>query len=142
MWHAPTVGLVGPDDVKTLQTKVHDYRASLQASVDAAAGTPAALPLTGVWSIASWGDVVGRCTQFENESTSGPLAYLYAGSAYDRGRELITELDKWRDQLATHNAPNVPAAVPVPSSDLGLAGGIGMVLVAVVVFMAWREFGR
>lgn len=134
------VGLVGPDDVRTLQTKVHDYRVALQASVDRAAGTPAALPLSGAGSIADWADLVGRCSSFESESESGPLAYLYAGSAYDRGRELISELDKWRDTLDARKAPNVPSPIPVPHSDVGLAGGIGMVLAAVVVFMVLREF--
>jgi len=133
------VGLVGPSDVKELQTRVHDYRASLQASIDQAAGTASALPLTGVWSVAAWADLVGRCEQFESEgeSTLNPLNWLYAGSAYDRGRGLIDELDKWRDQLAKQNAPNVPAPVPVPKSDLGLAGGLGGlgVLAALVVVL-------
>lgn len=122
------MGLVGPSDVKELQTRVHDYRASLQASIDQAAGTASALPLTGPWSIAQWADLAGRCEQFESEgeSTLNPLNWLYAGSAYDRGRGLIDELDKWRDQLSKQNAPNVPAPVPVPKSDLGLAGGLGL----------------
>ena len=136
------VGLVGPDDVKTLQTKVHDYRSALQASVDAAAGTPAALPTDGSkWSIQAWGDLVGRCVEFEGRSTNwvNPFSHLYAGAAYDEGRSLITELDAWRDELETRKAPKVPAPVPIPQTDLGLAGGIGLALAAVVAILALRE---
>jgi hypothetical protein len=133
---------VGPNDVKTLQTKVHDYRAALQTSVDALAttGRPLAADNTR-WSIQSWGDLVGRASSYEDESTSAinPMAYLYAGAQYDRGRDLIVELDAWRDELASLNAPNVPAAVPVPNSDLGLAGGIGFGLAAIVAILALRE---
>ncbi len=139
--NAHLVGLVGPNDVKELQTKVHDYRAGIQASIDRAAGTPAALPLQGPFNIASWGDVVGRCVIFESESASSynPMAYLYAGAAYDRGRELITELDKWRDALAQKGAPNVPEPLPVPNSDFGIAGGLGLALAGVIAILVLRE---
>ncbi len=133
---------MGPNDVKTLQTKIHDYRGQLQASIDAAARAGSPIASDGSqWSVQNWGDLVGRCTQFENEGTSdwNPLAYIYAGSAYDRGRELIAELDGWRDALAQHKAPNVPDPIPVPNSDLGLAGGIGYLAAAVVAFMVLRE---
>lgn len=136
------VGLVGPEDVKALQTRVHDYQAALQVSVDrlAQAGTP--LPLDGSkWSIQAWGDLAGRCSYFETESTNAanPFAYLYAGSAYERGRQLIIELDAWRDELAARKAPMVPAPVEVPHSDLGIAGGLGFALAAVVAILALRE---
>jgi hypothetical protein len=131
--------MVGPNDVADLQTKVHDYRASLQAVIDQAAGTPVAVPLQGPFSIAQWGDLVGRCVSFETESTSwvNPLNLFYAGSAYDRGRELIAELDKWRDELERRKVPNVPLPLPVPYSDIGLGSalGIGLGLVAAILLL-------
>lgn len=136
------VGLVGPNDVKALQTKVHDYRAALQVSVDAAAKAGNPLPLDqSQFSIQAWGDLVGRCSDFENESTSeiNPMAYILAGSQYDRGRELIQDLDTFRDHLAAQKAPNVPAPVAVPNSDLGFAGGLGFALAAIVAIMVLRE---
>lgn len=136
------VGLVGPNDVKTLQTKVHDYRSALQVSVDAMAKAGNPLPHDqSQFSIQAWGDLVGRCTQFEDESTNtiNPLAYILAGSAYDRGRELIADLDTWRDHLAAQKAPQVPAPVAVPNSDLGIAGGLGFALAALVAIMVLRE---
>jgi hypothetical protein len=136
------VGLVGPDDVKALQAKVHDYRNALQASVDAVAAAGNPLPHDqSKFSIQAWADLVGRCVGFEGETTSGynPFAYLYAGSAYDRGRELIVELDAFRDELANRQAPNVPAPMPVPHSELGIAGGIGFALAALVAILALRE---
>lgn len=135
------MGLVGPADIKTLQRKVHDYRAQLQASVDRAAGTPAALPLTGEFSVAAWGDLAGECEAFEEESASeaNPLAYLYAGSAYDRGRALIDRLDKWRDFMAGQKMPNVPPPIPVPQSDLGLTGTVGLGLALVAAIFLLRE---
>jgi hypothetical protein len=136
------VGLVGPNDVKVLQTKVHDYREGLQVAVNAVAAAGDPLPHDGgKFSIQAWGDLTGRAVEFEGESTSdlNPLAYLYAGTAYDRGRELIEELDAWRDELARKKAPNVPAPVAVPHSDLGIAGGIGFALAALVAILALRE---
>jgi hypothetical protein len=133
------VGMVGPDDVKALQARVHDYRAGLQASIDlmAKAGNP--LPIdSSKYSIQAWGDEVGRCESFELESTNvvNPFAHLYAGSAYDRGRTLIAELDEWRDELERRKAPNVPAPVPVPHSDLGLAGALGLSGLAILALVA------
>ena len=136
------VGLVGPDDVKALQRRVHDYRASIQVSIDAAAKAGKPLALDGSqFSIQAWGDVVGRCSTFEDESTNAanPFAYLYAGATYERGRQLIIELDRWRDHLESVQAPNVPAPVEVPHSDVGLAGGIGFGLAALVAILILRE---
>lgn len=133
--------MVGPADVKDLQTKVHDYRTSLQASVDKAAGTGAALPLTGPYNVGDWGNLVGRCVQFESEGQSdlNPLNYLLAGSAYDRGRALIGELDSWRDELARKSAPNVPAPLPVPNSQVDMVSAIGWGLAAIVAILVLRE---
>lgn len=142
-WTAETlVGLVGPNDVKTLQTKIHDYRAALQVSVDAMAKAGNPLPHDqSQFSIQAWGDLVGRCVQFEDESTNAlnPLAYLLSGSAYERGRELLTDLDAWRDHLAAQKAPSVPAPVAVPGSDLGIAGGLGFALAAIVAILVLHE---
>ncbi len=153
-WGLPrpvVVGLVGPDDVKALQTRVHDYQAALQVSVDALAkaGKPLASD-NSQFSIQSWGDIAGRVSTFEGESTNAinPAAYIFAGSAYERGRQLIDELDSWRDHIAglakqvpetsTTKVP-VPDPVPVPHSDIGLGGGIGIALVAVVAILVLRE---
>lgn len=136
------IGLVGPNDVKTLQTKVHDYRVQLQTSIDAAARAGKPIPSdNSKFSVQNWADVVGRCTLFEDENTSdwNPLAWITSGSAYDRGRDLIAELDTWRDALAAMQTPNVPDPLPVPHSDLGLAGGIGYLAAAIVAFMVLRE---
>ena len=140
-WRA-VVGLVGPADVRMLQTKVHDYRASLQTSVDAGGTSGKGLPLdNSKHSIQAWGDLVARCVAFESESANdyNPLAYILAGSAYDRGRQLIDELDGFRDALVALKVPNVPDAVPVPHSDLGIAGGLGFALAAVVAIFLLRE---
>jgi hypothetical protein len=137
------IGLVGPTDVAALQQKVAHYRALLEESIAAAAKAGNALPSdSSQFSQKAWVDQVARCSAFEEESTANinPLAYLYAGAAYDRGRTLITELDAWRDELERRKAPNVPAAVPVPASDLGIAGGMGFALAAVVAILLLREF--
>lgn len=134
--------MVGPAEVRDLQTKVHDYRVSLQASVDAAAGTSAALPITGAYNIGDWGNLVARCVAFESEGESdyNPLNYLLAGAAYERGRGLVGELDSWRDHLAGKNAPNVPAPLPVPGSEVGLVGAIAWGLGAIIAILVLREF--
>jgi hypothetical protein len=136
------VGLVGPNDVKTLQTRVHDYVAGLQAAIDrlAAGGNP--IPIdSSKYSIQQWGNLVGRATEFEQESTSpyNPMAYVYAGAAYERGRQLIIELDGWQEELARRNAPSLPPPVEVPHTDLGLTGGIGFALAAIVAILVLRE---
>ena len=135
------VGIVTPTDVKTLQTKVRDYHAQLQASVDRAAGTASALPLAGDFSVAAWGDLAGRVSRFLDESTSevNPLAYVHAGSAYDEGRDLVTELDRWRDELARRGAPAVPAAMPIPKTELGLGEGLGLAAVLLAALFLWHE---
>jgi hypothetical protein len=135
------VGIVTPTDVKTLQTKVRDYHAQLQASVDRAAGTPAALPLEGDFSAAAWGDLSGRVSQFLDESSSevNPLAYVHAGSAYDEGRDLVTELDRWRDALADRKAPGVPPAMPVPRTELGLGESLGLGVMLLAALFLWHE---
>ena len=131
--------MVGPDDVRVLQDKIATYRFALQGSINL---TPApGLPEQGVFSQTAWLDLVERCKAFEAEGASSynPFAYLYSGTQYERGRQLIIELDKWRDELANRKAPNVPEPVPVPHSDIGLAGGLGFALAAIVAVLALRE---
>lgn len=146
-WHPiATVGLVGPNDIKTLQARVHDYRNAIQASIDlAAAQGRVLLPLDqSQYSVQAWSDTTGRSVAFETESTAAwnPLAYLYAGTAWDRGRDLIEELDRWRDHLDALKAPSVPAPVPVPHADLGIAGGIGYALFAILAIFAFRDLHK
>jgi hypothetical protein len=150
-WNNAVVGLVGPHDVQELQTKVKAYHESLLVAVDdiVRAGKP--FPNDGsTFSKQAWDELSEREAQFEAESSGAwnPLAYLYSGSAYERGRRLISELDAWRDHLASlaQGMPDakisVPDPIPVPHSDLGIAGGMGLALVAFVAFLAFREFGR
>src|SRR5271170_7954886 len=148
-WHTAVVGLVGPDDVSALQSKVRAYHEQLLVALDNlntawATGpqkTGAPLPTTGKFTAATWDDLSSRVATFVAESSNelNPMAYLYAGSAYDRGRGLVTELDTWRDELASLGASGVPVAMPVPASDLGITGGIGMLALAVLAFMFMRE---
>ena len=134
------VGMVGPADVRDLQTRVRSYFSALEQSV-AAVKPP--LPLDqSAFSGQAWVRMSERVGVFLNESVDSdwnPIAYIYAGATYERGRQIIDDLDKWRDQLATLKAPNVPAPLPVPNSDIGLAGGIGIVAAAIVVFMLLKN---
>ena len=141
------MGLVGPNDVHALQERVAAYQVQLQLTVEALGKAGRALPQDGsTYSDAAWNDLVKRCLAFEGESsdTRNPFAYLFAGAAYDRGRQLIGELDRWRDQLATQAAASstsvpVPPPIDVPGSDIGLAGGLGFALAALVAILALRE---
>jgi hypothetical protein len=139
-WHS-VVGLVGPNDVRDLQTKVQTYHEAILASVDSWVRAGNKLPADGKYGQGAWDSLTKREESFLAESVAewNPLAYLMAGSAYDRGRELIAEMDGWRDELARLKAPNVPDPVPVPHSDLGIAGGLGFALVAIVAILALRE---
>lgn len=136
-WHAhAVVGLVGPNDVVDIQRRVDDYRGAIQAAVDglATAGTPLSHD-SGRWSIQAWADVSGRATAFVGESHSvvNPGTYLFAGGDYERGRQLIIELDAWRDELAKRNAPNLPAPAPVPNSDVDILGKVGEIAEGLIV---------
>lgn len=126
-----------------LRTRVHDYRVSLQASIDRAAesGHPISIQPGDPFSIQRWSDLAGRCMHFEDETHHpwSPFPYIYAGAAYDRGRQLIIELDAWRDELARQSAPGVPPPIPVPNSDIGIAGGLGFALAGLVAILALRE---
>jgi hypothetical protein len=135
------VGIVSSDDVRELQQKIRDYEADLQHSIDTAAQQGKPLDYhPGPRSIVAWGDLAGRVETYVNESPST----LFAGSQYDRGRGILTEQDGWRDYLASQRgglgpAPDVPSPVPVPSSDVSVFGGIGMVVAAVLGIMVLRE---
>jgi hypothetical protein len=140
--HGSAVGLVSCDDVKAMQTSIATYRAELQASMAGLIAKGWSMPYHNeAKSSQTWADLVGACVGFEGESC---LVGLFAGTQYDRGRQLITELDAWRDWLAAQKAPSgatadVPEPVPVPKSDVGLAGGLGMALAAVIVIMVLHE---
>ena len=137
-WHS-VVGLVGPSEVKDLQRRVHDYHTKIIASHD---GLQKADPSKiSAMREHEWTDLGMRIIAFEDENWTAwnPMNYVFAGAAYDRGRGLIEELDTWRDQLAAWKAPDVPDPLPVPHSDLGLAGGLGFALAAVVAIMLMRE---
>lgn len=137
-WHH-VVGLVGPNEVKDLQRRVHDYHTKIIASHDGLQkAKPGTIPALREHD---WVDLGMRIIAFEDENWTAwnPMNYVFAGAAYDRGRGLIEELDTWRDQLAAWDAPDVPAPLPVPHSDLGLAGGLGFALAAVVAIMVMRE---
>ena len=144
--HAAVVGLVGPSDVADIRQRVRDYAASLQAVVDELAAGGHGLPIDGsADSIQAWGDLQGRITRYEEEG-SGAVPFepwLFAGSAYERGRQLVIELDHWRDVLdkrlgeAKKAGAPVPVAapepMPVPLSDIGPLGAMGFGAIAILV---------
>jgi hypothetical protein len=134
--------MVGPDDVRDLQAKVTSYYGQILVALDNLRRGGTNLLATGKFTDAAWDELTTREAAFAAESSSevNPLAYVYAGSAYDRGRGLLTELDAWRDELDSLKAPGVPPPIVVPNADLGITGGIGLALLAVVAFMALREF--
>jgi len=137
------VGIVTPDDVKAMQSKVATYQATLQGVVDAL--TKAGKPLVtdqSQWSASAWSDLGTRVAAFQarTQEAWNPIDYLSSGSLYEQGRALITEQDGWRDELARRNAPNVPPPLAVPKSDLGLAGGVSLLaLAALGVFLFLRD---
>lgn len=145
MWAGPTrrrwnVGLVGPSDVRDLQRKVRPYFDALEQAITK---LQPPLPLDqSTFSGQAWVQTSERTAAFLNEemtSDLNPLAYILAGSAYERGRQVIDNLDGWRDYLSSRKAPNVPDPVPVPHADLGLAGGIGFALAAIVAILVLRD---
>jgi hypothetical protein len=130
------VGLVSCDDVRAMQTRIKQYRDGLQASAGKLPSDKALDYHGGERSVQAWADLVERCVRFEAESCH---VGLFAGSQYDRGRELVTELDAWRDHLSSVDAPDLPAPVPVPKSDVSLLGGVGWGLAAVIAILVLRE---
>jgi hypothetical protein len=140
-WRKRSIGLVSSGEVRDLQDKIRNYQADLQHSVDAAATAGHGLDYhPGPRSIVTWGDLAGRVESYVDESPST----LFAGAQYDRGRALLTEQDGWRDYLASPRggagpAPDVPAPVAVPASDVGLLGGFSGVLVAILAILVLRE---
>lgn len=119
------VGYASTEEVAALQTKVHDYAAQLQAVIDAQAAAGKGLDIHGgPHSIQAWGDLAGRVAAF----VSQPPAHFFTGGQWELGRGLVTELDGWRDYLASVGAPNVPDPVPVPQAQTSLleAGGTGI----------------
>jgi hypothetical protein len=136
-----TVGIATQEDVRALQLKVADYFAELQAIIADAANKGDSLPIHNEpFSAQTWADLAGRVDEYTHEFP----AFLFTGGQYDRGRDLIVELDKWRDYLASKREgqgpmANVPPPMPVPSSDVGVFGGIGVVLAVVLGILLLRE---
>jgi hypothetical protein len=153
-WNNSVVGLVGPHDVQELQSKVKAYHELLLVAVDDVVRQGKTFPADGsTFSKQAWDDLSEREAQFVAESSAAwnPMAYLYSGSSYERGRKLIVELDAWRDHLAslvqtlpeaTRAKVTVPDPVAVPHSDLGIAGGLGFALAGLIAILALREFGK
>jgi hypothetical protein len=136
-----TVGIVTQDDVRALQQKVNDYFTELQAVIADAANKGDALPYHNeTFSAQTWADLAGRVDTYTHEYP----AILFTGGQYDRGRELIEELDKWRDYLASKREgqgpmANVPPPLPVPQSEVSVFGGIGTIVLAVLGILLLRE---
>lgn len=150
---AAIVGMVTPQQLKALQSKVQTYHESLLVALTnlqtawQAGPQPqgAPLPTTGKFTQATWDDMTQREEAFLAVSSNelNPLAWLDASSAYDQGRALITEMDAWRDELETLKAPGVPTTpLPVPASETSFLGDVGTGLMLVLAILAFREFGH
>jgi hypothetical protein len=137
------VGLVSCDDVHALQAQVTAYRGQLV--------TVSATLQTNGWmfpgddpahSAQAWVQLGNACDAYADESCT---LSLFAGSQFDRGRALITQLDAWRDFYAQQKAPRgapvaIPAPVVAPKSDVGVFDELGPALIVVGLFLLWREF--
>jgi hypothetical protein len=142
------VGLVSCDDVQDLQKQVNTYRTRLGDSIDALTSPgvwnkatskwePRPLGNVGPHGATAWRDLGDRASHFEEESC---ILGIAAGSQFDRGRALITELDGWRDYLASIEAPELPAPVVVPHADVSIFGGVSIGLALVLGFLLLHEF--
>lgn len=132
--------MVGPSDVRDLQVRIRPYFSALEDAVGKLK-PPLALDQSQ-WSGQAWvqlSERVGRFLNEEHTSDWNPLAYLDAGASYERGRQVLTDLDAWRDELARRGAPNVPAAIAVPHADIGPIGGLGFILAAVVAILLLKK---
>ena len=133
------VGLIGPSDIKALQSKVDAYRSRLRPFAINAPLTPA--PSSSKFTIIDWQELDRRTDEFlaEPVSTWNPIDYVVASGVFKRGRDLVTELDAWHDELLRLGVRNVPPPRPGPDSELDLAGGIGFALAAIVGLMLLRD---
>jgi hypothetical protein len=140
--------VISCDDVHALQKRINGYRTDLATSIDLLNSPglysketdkyePRPLGNLGPRSAVAWRDVMDRCNQFEEEAC---VVGLFASKQFDRGRDLVTELDGWRDYLATIQAPSLPTPVEVPHSSLDLLGAAGWGLAALIVLLLVREF--
>jgi hypothetical protein len=135
-----TVGILTCEDVQDLQKRINAYRVGLEDSIDA---LPADRKLSGVGprSQQAWTALRDRCNTYEDETCwAGALGPLFVGSQFDRGKALVTELDGWRDYLASLAVPAVtstlPAPIPTPKSDVSLFGAVenvGLLLAGIAV---------
>lgn len=111
------VGIVSCDDIKALQLRINQYRSALGTSFEQLPADQKGT--TGPHGELAWKALTDRCAQYENEEC---YLGLFAGSQFDRGRALVTELDGWRDWLASIKAPSLPEPVPVPHAQASLFG--------------------
>jgi hypothetical protein len=148
-WDA-VVGFSTPNDVADLQAKVRAYHEQLLVALTnletawqqgpQKQGAP--LPTTGKFTQVSWDDLTSRVGTFLAVSAAelNPLAWVDASSAYAQGQGLVTELDAWRDELASLAAPGVPASpMPIPQSQTSFFGDIGTGLLLVLGILLLRE---
>jgi hypothetical protein len=139
---AKVAGLLSCDDVSYLKAQIHTYRAQLEASASELQKKGWSWPMHNeARSAQTWADLAGLVARYEAESCTLPIL---ASGQYERGRDLVKQLDEWRDWLATQRAPggeaaDVPAPVPVPHSQVDIAEGIGWALAAIVLIMVLRE---
>lgn len=142
-WHPRTVGFSTPNDVRDLQTKVQAYHEQLLIALTNLRQGGQELP-AGAFSQDAWDAMTKREEAFLAVSVNelNPLAWVDASTAFAQGRALVTELDTWRDELASLKAPGVPAdPMPVPGSQTSFFGDIGTGLMLLVGLMLLHEFG-
>jgi hypothetical protein len=146
-------GFSTPNDVADLQTKVRAYHEQLLVALDnlnaAWAQGPqksgAPLPTSGKFTQGTWDDLTTRVGKFLAVSVTelNPLAWVDASGAYAQGQGLVTELDAWRDELASLGAQGVPPSpMPIPQSQTSFFGDIGTGLMLILAILAFREFGK
>jgi len=126
-------------DVKALQDRVARYRVQLLQTAEAVrAASSRGFDPTGAHSEGQWEADQLDALHWVSEDP----AYLFAEAQYARGRDVLANLDQWRDFFAGLDVPSsvVPQPIPVPSpgsSDVfGSLEGMGLLLLA---FMALRE---
>lgn len=130
------MGYVSCDDVRAMQKQINSYRSDLGTSIDLLKSPGLFNKDSGKWeshelgnlgprSVLAWRDLGDRCSQFEEESC---YVGVFAGTQYDRGRKLLTELDGWRDYLSSISAPSLPDPVEVPKSDVSILSAAGGVM--------------
>jgi hypothetical protein len=141
--------MIGPNDVKDLQTQVQTYHEQLLVALtnlntawaQGPQKTGAPLPTSGKFTQASWDAMTAREEAFLAVSVNelNPLAWVDAANAYEQGRALVSELDAWRDELETLGASGVPSPIPIPASKTSLFGDVTTGLMLVLGILLMRE---